>query len=65
MKLRILSSEIGPYLADSDPRLQLQTDCFAVSCRNQRRQVPVKVPVKSKPGYYTSKTPAVLGNHWK
>jgi hypothetical protein len=25
----------------------------------------VKVPVKSKPGHYASKTPAVLGNRWK
>ena len=31
---------------DSDLRLQFQTVCLSTSCRNQRRQVPVKVPVK-------------------
>ena len=32
--------------ADSDLRLQLQIVYLSTSCRNQRRQVPVKVPVK-------------------
>ena len=42
----IFDLEIGRESPDSDPRLQLQTSCFSMSCRNQRKQVPVKLPVK-------------------
>ena len=36
---------------------------FAAGCRCQRRPVPVKVPVKSLPGYYSTITPLIPGNH--
>ena len=37
--------------------------CFSTGWRNQRRQVPVKVPVKSIPGYCSTTAPVKLGNH--
>ena len=45
-KSRNLEPKNGHEPPDSDLRLQFQTVCLSTSCRNQRRQVPVKVPVK-------------------
>ena len=45
-KSHILAPKNGHEPPDSDLRLQLQIVYLSTSCRNQRRQVPVKVPVK-------------------
>jgi len=59
--LHTFEPETGRESPDSDLRLQLSSCQKATSCRNQRRPVPVKVPVKIK----LANTQRLLGKYWR